>query len=105
MKLHRLLAQFLLPVFCCLGATQAHALTVFLVGDSTVANFDLPDPRQGWGQVIGPYFAADVTVKNYALSGRSSKSFLAEGAWAPVLEQIRPGDYVLIQFGHNDEKA
>jgi lysophospholipase L1-like esterase len=104
MKLHRLLAQFLLPVFCCLAAAQARALTVFLVGDSTVANFDLPDPRQGWGQVIGPYFAADVTVKNYALSGRSSKSFLAEGAWAPVLEQIKPGDYVLIQFGHNDEK-
>jgi len=44
-------------------------------------------------------------VRNYALSGRSSKSFLAEGAWEPVVTQLKAGDYVLIQFGHNDEKS
>lgn len=96
--------RLLVSLFLCASVAQAHALTVFLVGDSTVADFAPPDPRQGWGQVIGRYFAADVTVSNHALSGRSSKSFLAEGEWEPVVAQIRPGDYVLIQFGHNDEK-
>jgi lysophospholipase L1-like esterase len=84
--------------------TAARAETVFLVGDSTVADYKLPDPRNGWGQVIGQFFTADVAVKNFAISGRSSKSFLEEGAWEPVLAQIQPGDYVFVQFGHNDEK-
>lgn len=104
MKPFAQLVRFIVSVAVCLSVAQAHALTVFIVGDSTVANFAPPDPRQGWGQVIGRYFTEDVTVSNHALSGRSSKSFLAEGAWAPVQGQIKPGDYVLIQFGHNDEK-
>lgn len=87
---------------CC--SLVCYAQTIYLVGDSTVANFELSDPRQGWGQVIAHDFSDKVTVKNYALSGRSSKSYLEEGAWAPVLAAIHPGDYVLIQFGHNDEK-
>lgn len=85
-------------------AKLAAAETVFIVGDSTVATFTPPDPRNGWGQVIGRYFTPDVTVKNFALSGRSSKSFFEEGAWTPVAAAIQPGDYVFIQFGHNDEK-
>jgi lysophospholipase L1-like esterase len=87
-----------------LFAQHAIAETVFLIGDSTVANFSPPDPRNGWGQVIAPYFTPEVTLRNFALSGRSSKSFFNEGAWAPVAAAIQPGDYVLIQFGHNDEK-
>lgn len=87
-----------------LVATTASAETVFLIGDSTVSEFSPPDPRNGWGQVIAPYFKPGVTVRNFARSGRSSKSFLEEGAWDPVLPQIQPGDYVFIQFGHNDEK-
>lgn len=90
-------------VFVCL-ARFAHAETVFLVGDSTVSSYAPPDPRQGWGQVIGQFFAPEVAVKNFALSGRSSKSFIEEGAWAPVAAAIQPGDYVFIQFGHNDQK-
>lgn len=82
----------------------ASAETVFLIGDSTVSDFSPPDPRNGWGQVIGRFFTPQVEVKNFARSGRSSKSFLEEGAWDPVLPQIKPGDYVFIQFGHNDEK-
>jgi lysophospholipase L1-like esterase len=87
-----------------LFSLNAFAETVFLIGDSTVSNFSPPDPRNGWGQVIGPYFTADVTVMNFARSGRSSKSFFEEGAWTPVAAAIKPGDYVFIQFGHNDEK-
>ena len=92
---------FLLLAFC---ASTAGAETVFLIGDSTVSSYSPPDPRNGWGQVIGQFFTPDVTVKNFAIPGRSSKSFFEEGAWAPVLPQIQPGDYVFIQFGHNDEK-
>ena len=51
------------------------------------------------------FFTDNVIVNNHALNGRSSKSFIAEGHWQKVVEQIRPGDYVFIQFGHNDEKA
>jgi len=87
-----------------LTANLAAAETVFLVGDSTVSTFSPPDPRNGWGQVIGRNFSADVSVSNFAISGRSSKSFYEEGAWKPVVAAIKPGDYVFIQFGHNDEK-
>lgn len=87
-----------------LFAATAHAETVFLIGDSTVSSFSPPDPRNGWGQVIQQYFKPEVMVKNFARSGRSSKSFFEEGAWAPVAPMIQPGDYVFIQFGHNDEK-
>lgn len=93
----------LLLALACV-ATSAAAETVFLIGDSTVSSYTPPDPRNGWGQVIGQYFTPEVAVKNFALSGRSSKSFLEEGAWAPVAAAIQPGDYVFIQFGHNDQK-
>jgi lysophospholipase L1-like esterase len=60
----------------------------------------------GWGQPFGTYFnAACATVVDKALSGRSSKSFFDEGAWTPVKNALKSGDYVLIQFGHNDEKS
>ena len=50
------------------------------------------------------FFTEDVIVDNHALNGRSSKSFISEGHWQKVVEKIKPGDYVFIQFGHNDEK-
>lgn len=104
MPVSRHLSTAILAAGLALGAGTALAQTVFIIGDSTVSNFQPPDPRNGWGQVIGQYFAEGVTVKNYAISGRSSKSFFDEGAWTPVATAIQPGDYVLIQFGHNDEK-
>src|SRR5436190_5863610 len=77
-----------------------------LIGDSTVASYDQPPPDRpdltGWGQVLGEFFDQRVEVRNFALSGRSSKSFLREGRWQPVLE-AKP-NYVFIQFGHNDQK-
>lgn len=61
-------------------------------------------PERGWGQMLPMYFKPEVRVVNHARNGRSSKSFLDEGRWATVLALLKPGDYVIIQFGHNDEK-
>jgi len=104
MKYPALLVRLALALALLSGACSSFAQTVFIIGDSTVSNFQLPDPRNGWGQVIDRNFSGNVTIKNHALSGRSSKSFYEEGAWAPVAAAIKAGDYVLIQFGHNDEK-
>ena len=84
--------------------------TLFLVGDSTVAAFNDPYyyPRYGYGTQIGKYLDARVAVNNLALSGRSSKSFInpADNAnYATFTSSLKAGDYVLIGFGHNDEKA
>lgn len=82
-------------------------VSIYVVGDSTASVYasDLY-PRMGWGQVLGDYFAsACAVVKDKALSGRSSKSYLDEGNWTPVRDGLASGDFVIIQFGHNDEKS
>lgn len=85
-------------------ARQAGELpTVYLAGDSTVQTYDpYWDPQAGWGQMIPNFFTNDVTFKNHAIGGRSSKSFIFEGRLDEVLRAIKPGDYFLVQFGHND---
>ena len=75
---------------------------IYLIGDSTVE--DNQPPFRGWGWALPKYVRAGVTVKNHALSGRSSRSFLEEGLFEPVEREISAGDLLLIQFGHNDEK-
>ncbi len=89
-----------------LGAVAQPRPTLFLIGDSTMA--DKPDPERnperGWGQLLPRFLDDRVTVRNFAVNGRSSKSFIDEGKWDAVLAQLRSGDYVLIQFGHNDYK-
>lgn len=81
-------------------------ITVFMIGDSTMANKSLNNGNmeRGWGMVLSGFFTNDVKVDNHALNGRSSKSFIDEGHWQEVIDKVRPGDYVFIQFGHNDEK-
>lgn len=78
-----------------------------MIGDSTMANkpLDKENQERGWGQMLPIYLEGAIKVDNHAVNGRSSKSFIDEGRWEKVREQIRPGDYVIIQFGHNDEKA
>ena len=74
---------------------------LFLVGDSTVKVGTAG--QMGWGEVVGEHFdRARITVVNYARGGRSSRTFQTEGLWDRVLTAMRPGDFVLIQFGHND---
>ena len=81
-------------------------ITIFMIGDSTMANktLDAGNLERGWGHVLGGYFTEDVRVDNHALNGRSSKSFIDEGHWDEVVSKIKPGDYVFNQYGHNDEK-
>lgn len=81
-------------------------ITVFMIGDSTMANKPLwgDNPERGWGQMLPGFFTENVRVDNHAQNGRSSKSFINEKRWEAVLAKIRKGDYVFIQFGHNDEK-
>ena len=88
------------------GAPQK-VTTIFIVGDSTAAKKDLSkgSPERGWGMALQCYFdEAFIKVDNHAVNGRSSKSFINEGRWQKVLDLIKPGDYVILQFGHNDEK-
>lgn len=88
------------------GAHAQAARQVFVVGDSTASQYG-PEraPRQGWGMQLQSYLApAAWQVRNHAQSGRSARSFIAEGWLAPVERGLRRGDVLLIQFGHNDEK-
>ena len=81
--------------------------TIFVIGDSTAANKDISKGKleRGWAMALQCYFDDNIIVDNHAVNGRSSKSFIDEGRWEKVLEKVKPGDYVIIQFGHNDEKA
>lgn len=107
MKQIKKLLTLLLPLFVLTSFQRDHVITVYMIGDSTMANKDITDDKQerGWGMVLQSYFTDEVRVENHAVNGRSSKSFINEGRWQTVLDRIKPGDYVLIQFGHNDEKA
>ncbi len=75
---------------------------IYIIGDSTVE--DNKPPFRGWGWALPRYVKEGVTVRNHALSGRSSRSFREEGLFEPVEKDIAAGDLLLIQFGHNDEK-
>ena len=86
--------------------TAKDPLRVFLIGDSTMADKLPADfPETGWGMPFSKLFNEAVEVQNHAYNGRSTKSFRREGRWAKVQAQLKKGDYVFIQFGHNDAKA
>jgi lysophospholipase L1-like esterase len=89
-----------------LGIAAKAQITVYLAGDSTCANKTADKrPETGWGEMLQQHFdAAKVKVDNRALNGRSTKSFVDEGHWAKLLADLKKGDYVFIEFGHNDEK-
>ena len=76
---------------------------IFLIGDSTIANKPVDvAPETGWGMIFPEYI--NLEVQNHAVNGRSTKSFRTLGHWSKVYEQLQPGDWVFIQFGHNDSK-
>ncbi len=92
-------------IFMGLIQTHDNHVTIYMIGDSTMANKPLEDnPERGWGQMLPKFFDSSVTIENHAKNGRSTRSFLAETLWKPIVEKLKPGDYVIIQFGHNDEK-
>ncbi|MFD2025200.1 GDSL-type esterase/lipase family protein [Promicromonospora aerolata] len=77
--------------------------TVYVTGDSTVQTYDeYWAPQAGWGQMLDRFLPDDIAVDNHAIGGRSSKNFISQGRLDEVLTEIRPGDYLYVQFGHND---
>jgi lysophospholipase L1-like esterase len=92
----------LLPL---LAALPPRPVTIWLAGDSTMAA-KRPEkrPETGWGEALGAHFRRGrVRVANHAQNGRSTRTFIAEGRWQAIVDSLRAGDYVFIQFGHNDE--
>src|SRR6478735_8005632 len=79
-------------------------ITVYLIGDSTIADKQ-PNkfPETGWGTPFKVFFDSSVVVDNRAKNGRSTRTFISENRWQPIVDQLKEGDYVFIQFGHNDE--
>lgn len=97
---------FLLFVLNIFAFAQNGPVTIFLAGDSTMADKPLEgNPERGWGQLLPLYFDRQVIIKNKAVNGRSTKSFRDEGRWDEILKDLKTGDWVFIQFGHNDEKS
>lgn len=97
-----LLAVFL-PAPAAFG--QGQPVTVFLAGDSTMApKQENRRPETGWGEQLQKRFDEQrVRIDNHAANGRSTRTFISEGRWQTLIDKVKEGDYVLIQFGHNDE--
>lgn len=79
-------------------------IAVYLIGDSTMSTKDVNAyPETGWGMPFAHFFDSTVTVENHAKNGRSTRTFISENRWQPIVDKLKKGDYVFIQFGHNDE--
>ncbi|MDQ6677025.1 MAG: rhamnogalacturonan acetylesterase [Acidobacteriota bacterium] len=101
-------ASFTIPPDPILPAKPAPHPTLFLVGDSTVRNGkgEGDGGQWGWGEPLAHYFdSAKIDVQNRAAGGTSSRTYMTSGRWAKVLSELKPGDFVLMQFGHNDGGA
>ena len=82
-----------------------HKPVLYIIGDSTVKNGSGTRDSQlwGWGSLLAGYFdTTKISVQNHAIGGRSSRTFITEGRWDAIMTQLQPGDFVLMQFGHND---
>jgi lysophospholipase L1-like esterase len=96
----------LLSLIPMVGFSVKKKITVYTIGDSTMADKDTTgNPECGWAMALPLFFdSAEVKIENHAMNGRSTKSFIDEGRWDAILKTLKKGDYVFIQFGHNDEK-
>jgi lysophospholipase L1-like esterase len=101
MKIIKLSGLALITLVIALAFKQPAKPVIYLIGDSTVRNTD--KEQWGWGSMIGNYFDADkISVNNQAMAGRSTRTFIKENRWHKVDSMLKPGDYVLMQFGHNE---
>lgn len=102
----RISGFFIVSLLCMLLTSSSQQITIFIIGDSTAANKSnyKTNPERGWGMVLQGFYDARILVDNHAVNGQSSKSFIDSGRWKKVIDKVKPGDYVFIQFGHNDEK-
>jgi lysophospholipase L1-like esterase len=79
-------------------------ITVYMIGDSTMCEYEAKrQPLTGWGMPFKYFFDSTVQIDNRARGGKSTRTFLSEGGWQPIADSLQEGDYVLMQFGHNDE--
>ncbi|MCF8359389.1 MAG: rhamnogalacturonan acetylesterase [Prolixibacteraceae bacterium] len=101
--IHKLL--FFIPLLILVGCNQPEKPVLYLAGDSTMANKPLGNnPEKGWGQMLPAFFdTTKITIENHARNGRSTRSFRYEGLWDAIMNKLKTGDYVVIQFGHNDD--
>lgn len=101
------LIKYIIPailLFLSAFAPAKKKIKVWLIGDSTLSVKEVKAyPETGWGMPFACFFDSTVVIDNRARNGRSSKSFIAEKLWQPVADNLQEGDYVFIQFGHNDE--
>lgn len=103
-KKFRLLAISIV-VIVLFSFQKANPVSIWMVGDSTMAAKKAERyPESGWGVALADYVTDKAKVHNHAASGRSTLSFINEGRWKKVCDSLQKGDYVIIQFGHNDEK-
>ncbi len=91
------------PGFRSISIAPVHETTVYVAGDSTVVDQDV-DPWAAWGQMLPRFFRPGVVIANHAESGETIKSFVGEQRFAKVMSLIQPGDYLFMQFAHNDQK-
>ena len=100
------IALFLALTFCALSLSAQDRIVLRLMGDSTMADKDLSyeNPERGWGQRLKSHVDTNVVVANYAQNGRSTKSVQTRGIWDRVKKDLKKGEYLFIQFGHNDSK-
>ena len=106
MKLYKIIFSLALVGF--LFAFKTEKPTLYIIGDSTVKNGDGTgkNNQMGWGSVIDPFFdTSKIAIRNHAMGGRSSRTFITEGRWDVILKTLKAGDYVIMQFGHNDGGA
>lgn len=88
----------------CAFTSSDKPITIFIAGDSTAQTYNEEKDGliKGWGQMLSLFLDKDVKVSNHAIGGRSTKTFIEEGRWDKLLSEVCQGDYVFIQFGHND---
>lgn len=100
-----LVALLLITAFSSFILLKKEKPVFYIIGDSTVKNGDGTGKGGlwGWGDFIAPSFdTTKISIRNHAIGGRSSRTFITEGRWDKVLETLKKGDYVIMQFGHND---
>ncbi len=94
----------LFTAFLAIAYPTQKKIKIWLIGDSTISIKERKAyPETGWGMPFAHFFDSTVQVENHAKNGRSTRTFLEENRWQPIFDNLASGDYVLIQFGHNDE--
>lgn len=98
--------KFVVLSLLLLGFTfpKEKKITIYLAGDSTMQTYKEDEtPMRGWGQYFSRFFDEEVVIENKAIGGRSTKTFISENRWKEITDKLQKGDWVFIQFGHNDQ--